>query len=273
MGFIEKLKNYTLGNGVELAKAISFILVGYMIIKLFITLLKRSVNRSKIEKTIPNFIISILNIILIIVLVISALKFIGISTESVVTIASVISLGFSLALQDVIKGIANGLLLVTTKPFVEGEYVKIGDIEGTIISISMFNTVLKTPDGLMITYPNSEAINSSIKNFSRLPVRRISIDVPVAYGSKSEFIKELVLGVVVKHPNVLNTPEPSVRLTSYGDSNLVFTLKCWSQCENYWNTLYDLNERILDALVDANISIDYNQLDVHIKDLPSKEVL
>lgn len=103
MNFLNKLKNYALGSGVELAIAIIYMLVGYMLIRIIISLLKRSVNRAKIEKTIPNFIISILNIVLIIVLVVSVLKFLGISTESVVTIASVISLGISLALQDVIK--------------------------------------------------------------------------------------------------------------------------------------------------------------------------
>ena len=93
MNFLNKLKNYALGSGVELAIAIIYMLVGYMLIRIIISLLKRSVNRAKIEKTIPNFIISILNIVLIIVLVVSVLKFLGISTESVVTIASVISLG------------------------------------------------------------------------------------------------------------------------------------------------------------------------------------
>ena len=97
MNFLNKLKNYALGSGVELAIAIIYMLVGYMLIRIIISLLKRSVNRAKIEKTIPNFIISILNIVLIIVLVVSVLKFLGISTESVVTIASVISLGISLA--------------------------------------------------------------------------------------------------------------------------------------------------------------------------------
>lgn len=91
MNFLNKLKNYALGSGVELAIAIIYMLVGYMLIRIIISLLKRSVNRAKIEKTIPNFIISILNIVLIIVLVVSVLKFLGISTESVVTIASVIS--------------------------------------------------------------------------------------------------------------------------------------------------------------------------------------
>lgn len=87
MNFLNKLKNYALGSGVELAMAIIYMLVGYMLIRIIISLLKRSVNRAKIEKTIPNFIISILNIVLIIVLVVSVLKFLGISTESVVTIA------------------------------------------------------------------------------------------------------------------------------------------------------------------------------------------
>ena len=69
MNFLNKLKNYALGSGVELAIAIIYMLVGYMLIRIIISLLKRSVNRAKIEKTIPNFIISILNIVLIIVLV------------------------------------------------------------------------------------------------------------------------------------------------------------------------------------------------------------
>ena len=78
MNFLNKLKNYALGSGVELAIAIIYMLVGYMLIRIIISLLKRSVNRAKIEKTIPNFIISILNIVLIIVLVVSVLKFLGI---------------------------------------------------------------------------------------------------------------------------------------------------------------------------------------------------
>ena len=59
MNFLNKLKNYALGSGVELAIAIIYMLVGYMLIRIIISLLKRSVNRAKIEKTIPNFIISI----------------------------------------------------------------------------------------------------------------------------------------------------------------------------------------------------------------------
>ena len=74
MNFLNKLKNYALGSGVELAIAIIYMLVGYMLIRIIISLLKRSVNRAKIEKTIPNFIISILNIVLIIVLVVSVLS-------------------------------------------------------------------------------------------------------------------------------------------------------------------------------------------------------
>ena len=272
---LEQLKNFALGNGVDLAKGIIFILLGYVGIRVLISILKRSVNRSKMEKTIPNFMISILNIGLMIMLIIGVLKMLGASTDSVVTLASVISLGVSLALQDVISGVANGFLLVTTKPFVEGEYVKIDSVEGTVVSISMFNTVLKTVDGIMITIPNSSATKTSIINYNRLPVRRIVINVPVAYGTKTEVMKKLIGGVAHSHEKVLKNPEPSVRLTEYQDSNLNYTLKCWSKGTDYWDTMYDLMEQILDVLVDNNIPIDYNQLDLHIKDLPlikTKEV-
>ncbi len=272
---LEQLKNFALGNGVDLAKGIIFILLGYVGIRVLISILKRSVNRSKMEKTIPNFMISILNIGLMIMLIIGVLKMLGASTDSVVTLASVISLGVSLALQDVISGVANGFLLVTTKPFVEGEYVKIDSVEGKVVSISMFNTVLKTADGIMITIPNSSATKSSIINYNRLPVRRIVINVPVAYGTRTEVMKKLIGEVADSHEKVLKNPEPSVRLTEYQDSNLNYTLKCWTKGDDYWDTMYDLMEQILDVLVDNNIPIDYNQLDLHIKDLPlikTKEV-
>ena len=192
--------------------------------------------------------------------------------DAVVTIASVFSLGISLALQDTIASLANGIIIVVTKPFVEGEYVSFGDSEGTVVSISIFNTMLKTADGIMVTVPNSFATSNSVKNYSRLPTRRVDINVPVGYGSSVEEVKDVVLAVVAKQNGVLNNPEPAIRLNEYGDSNLVFSLKVWVPGDIYWDTKFDLTEKILKALTDANISIDYNQYDIHIKDIAEVKV-
>lgn len=272
--FWEKVKSYFLTDGVTLAKNLALILLFYMIIKTVVKILKKSIGKSKkIEKTMPNFIISLINIILMAALVIFALQSLfHVSTDSVVTIASVLTLGISLALQDTISSLANGILIIATKPFVEGEYVTIDeiDISGTVVSITMFNTVLKTPDGLMITVPNSAVVSNSVINYSRLPVRRVDVTVPVAYGSDVELVKKTVLDLACSQKGVLSDPSPSCRLSNYGDSNLEFVLKVWVPGDIYWDTKFDLNEKLLKALKDAKIQIDYNQYDVHIRDLPAQ---
>lgn len=268
--FLEKLNNYLKTDGVTLAKSITLVLLGYMLIRLVIKTLKYSVNKSKLrEKTLANFLISLLNIVLMLVLVIYVLTLLGVSPDSVVTIASVFSLGISLALQDTISSLANGIIIIVSKPFVEGEYVWINGEEGTVASITMFHTTMITAKGQMITIPNSSAHTSNVINYSRLPTRRIDMNIPVGYGSKVEDVKKTVMAVVNSQKGVLKNPEPSVRLVEYGDSNLVFSLKLWVPCDIYWDTIFDLNEKVLDALIEAKISIDYNQYDVHIKDVPS----
>ena len=120
--FIEKLNNYFTTDGVTLAKSVTLILLGYMAIKLVIKLLKISVSKTKLsEKTLANFLISLLNIVLMAVLVIYVLTLFGVSPDSVVTIASVFSLGVSLALQGTISSLANGVIIIVAKPFVEGD--------------------------------------------------------------------------------------------------------------------------------------------------------
>lgn len=266
--FISKLNNYLLTDGVTLAKSVTIVLIGYLIIRVIITTLKKYVNRTKlVERTLPNFLISLLNIGLMAILVLYALTLAGVSPDSVVTVFSVFSLGLSLALQDTISSFANGVMIIVTKPFVEGEYVAVAGVEGTVVSISMFNTVLKTASGQMITVPNSHITTNSCTNYSRLPTRRLDMTIPVSYGSKPGDVKRVIMDVVKKQEGILDNPAPSVVLDSYGDSNLNYVLKLWVSNDIYWDTKFALNEQILTALTEANISIDYNQLDVTIKGL------
>ena len=127
--------------------------------------------------------------------------------------------------EDVLTNLANGFLVVTTKPFVEGEYISVDGVEGTVISISIFHTKLKTPNGQMIVVSNHTASVNNVTNYSRLPTRRIVINVPVSYKTGVEEVKSLIIGIAKNHPNMLKDPAPDCRLTEYGDSNLVFTKK------------------------------------------------
>lgn len=263
---INNTANFLTTTGVEVAKAITVVLMGYFVIQLIVGIIKHGIAKSPSkDKTLVNFLLGIIKFVLFSVLIIIVLTMSGVSTDNVVTFASVISLGISLALQDVISNLANGFLVVTTKPFVEGEFISVDGVDGTVISISMFHTKLKTPNGQMIVVSNHTASINNVINYSRLPTRRIVINVPVSYKTGTNEVKKIVLDVAKAHPNMLKDPAPDCRLTEYGDSNLIFTLKCWVPAGKYWDTLFDLNETILDKLREANIDIDYEQVDIRIK--------
>ncbi len=269
--FIQGLNDYISNDGVTLVKSITIVLLGYLLIKVFIKFLKYSLLKTGFkEKTLANFIISLVNFGLMLILIIYSLTLVGVSPDSVVTIASVFSLGLSLALQDTISSFANGIIIIMSKPFVEGEYVEVNGISGTVTSISMFHTTLTSSSGQMITIPNSEATSSNVINYSRYPTRRIDMEIPVSYNSKIDDVKKVVLEVVNNQKGVLKSPKPMIRLNEYGDSNLNFILKLWVTCDIYWDTKYDLNEKILIALDEAGIEIDYQKYDINISN-SSKE--
>lgn len=253
-------------TGVEVAKAVTVVLLGYLLIQLIMGIIKHAVTKSNTkDKTMVNFLLGTIRFVLFVILIILVLTMAGVSTDNVVTFASVISLGVSLALQDVLTNLASGFLVVTTKPFVEGEFISVDGVDGTVISISIFHTKLKTPNGQMIIVSNHTASVNNVINYSRLPTRRIVINVPVSYKTEVAEVKSLILDLAKSHPNMVKDPAPDCRLAEYGDSNLIFTLKCWVAASKYWDTLFDLNESILEKLREAKIDIDYDQFDIHIK--------
>lgn len=264
--FIDDTLLFLTTTGVDIAKSVTVVLFGYFIIQIIMAVIKGAVAKSSSkDKTTVNFLLGIIKAALIIILVIAALRMNGVSTDNVITFASVISLGVSLALQDVLTNLANGFLVVTTKPFIEGEFISVDGVDGTVISISMFHTRLKTPNGQMIIVSNHTASVNNVINYSRLPTRRIVINVPVSYKTETAHVKEAILNVAKEHPNTLKDPKPDCRLSEYGESNLVFTLKCWVPSTKYWDTLFDLNEMILENLHEEKIEIDYDQIDINIK--------
>ena len=140
-------------------------------------------------------------------------------------------------------------------------------ISGTIRSIRMLHTKIETTDNKVISVPNSKIISSAIINYNANPLRRLDIDVAVAYGSDIESVKSTLMDIVIEHPYSLSTPEPLVRLKTLGESALVFTVRIWCKSENYWDLYYDVNETCYNVLNEKGITIPYNQLDVHIKDV------
>lgn len=250
--------------GLKLIILIFILLIGLKLIKVLCNMLKKSIFMNKLDKTVHNILINIINIGLKILLFISLAAYIGIPMTSVITLIGSAGLALGLALQGGLANLAGGIIILIFKEISVGDYIESNGVGGTVEDINVFYTTLVSPDNKSITIPNGDLANGTIINYSRCDSRRLDISVSVAYNSDIEKVKKVLLKLCEANEMILKDRDIFVRLTSMAESSLIFTIRVWVKPENYWNLNFDLQESIKATLDKNNIEIPYPQMDVHI---------
>ncbi len=179
-----------------------------------------------------------------------------------------VALAVALALKDSLASLANGVIIIFTKPFKKGDYVAINGTEGLVQDIRLFNTKILTYDNVEVIIPNSEVLSTDMVNYSSMPLRRVSLEIPLDYSVDTGRVKEIILDCAASYPNVVNLPAPAVVLSEYGDSALKFTVRVWTQNENYFSVQGGLREALFNVLRENGLEIPFNRLEVSL--LPDK---
>ena len=271
---LEALKDF--GNkfvnetGLTLIRTLAFLVLGLVVIKIVQTITRNvTLKSSKLDNSAASFIISIVTVVLYVALVIVVVSSLGFSTAGIIAGFSAVALAIALALKDSLGSLANGVIIIFTKPFKKGDYVQIGDYDGLVQDIRLFNTKIRPYDNVEGIIPNSDILSSEMVNYSTMPLRRVVIDVPVPYDADIAAVKATVLNSLTSYRYSVSQPSPSVVLKAYKDSALLFSARVWTQNEHYWDTLNDLYEIIFLDLHANGIDIPFNRLDVAL--LPSTE--
>lgn len=256
--------------GLTLIRTLAFLVLGLVVIKIVQTITRNvTLKSSKLDNSAASFIISIVTVVLYVALVIVVVSSLGFSTAGIIAGFSAVALAIALALKDSLGSLANGVIIIFTKPFKKGDYVQIGDYDGLVQDIRLFNTKILTYDNVEVIIPNSDILSSEMVNYSTMPLRRVVIDVPVPYDADIAAVKATVLNSLTSYRYSVSQPSPSVVLKAYKDSALLFSARVWTQNEHYWDTLNDLYEIIFLDLHANGIDIPFNRLDVAL--LPSTE--
>ena len=277
VGFFQKLWNTIVTwfiddkGWVKLLACVAVIVVGLILIKIVLAVCRKIFSRGKLKGIAGNFIVTIIKIILIFIYLIAILRVLGIDTSSFVALFTVGTLAISLAVQSVISNFASGILLVTNHPFQEGDFVEIAGISGTVEKITLFSTMVKTPDNKVVSVPNSSVSAGNITNFSAEEKRRVDLTFGVGYGSDVDKVKLTIESVLDAHELVLHDDGYTVRLLEHGASSLNFVCRCWVKNADYWTVYFDLNELMVKRFAEEGIEIPYNKLDVNIIPADSSE--
>ena len=264
---MQKIENWLADMGIGVADkllgAVLVLVIGLLIIRLVMSLVKKTLAKSKLEKAAHTLILSLARVAMYILLALSAASALGIDVTGVVALASVLTLALSLALQNMVSNVIGGFTILSTHPFRSGDYVEIAGQAGTVEEINMTYTRLATPDNKRISIPNSAVVAAQIVNYSEAATRRVDVNVSASYESSVEQTLE-ALRTAAKVDKVLEDPAPFAAVVSYGESAINYTLRVWVNSADYWDVFFALNENVHKVFAERNVQMTYPHLNVHL---------
>ena len=264
---MQKIENWLADMGIGVADkllgAVLVLVIGLLIIRLVMSLVKKTLVKSKLEKAAHTLILSLARVAMYILLALSAASALGIDVTGVVALASVLTLALSLALQNMVSNVIGGFTILSTHPFRSGDYVEIAGQSGTVEEINMTYTRLATVDNKHISIPNSAVVAAQIINYSAAPTRRVDVNVSASYESSVEQTLE-ALRTAAKVDKALADPAPFAAVVSYGESAINYTLRVWVNSADYWDVFFALNENVHKVFAEQNVQMTYPHLNVHL---------
>lgn len=260
-----------LTHGLRVVYALIALIVGWFLANFINRLIKKALTTSIHDVALANFLSSLVNVALKILLFIIVASILGINTTSFAAILGAAGLAIGLALQGSLSNFAGGVLIILLKPYRIGEFIEAKGMSGTVKSIQIFYTLLNTVDNKLIIVPNGELSNSPITNYSREPIRRVDITIGISYGDDIKTAKEIMSNSATAHPLVLKEGEekapsnPIIVVTSLGDSAVNIAVRSWAKTEDYWSVHNDLIEELKYKMDEADIEIPFPQRTVWMK--------
>lgn len=249
------------------------IVTGLLVFLISLTLVKMMknrlsnnlLNRINMDEGIKHSLISGFSFTGFIISAILAIVAMGVDLSNLAVIAGALSVGIGFGLQDVIKNLVSGIILLFERPFKVGDWVLIGGEEGKIKQINIRSTEVETFNKASVIIPNATLISSSLTNLTHgNNWQRQTIAVGVSYDSDAEQVTKLLLECARSCKKVMKVPAPYVLFKNFGESSLDFELRIYvSDIWSGWSAGSDVRYEILRRFREAGINIAYPQIVVH----------
>ncbi len=231
----------------------------------------KAMRKTHISETVISFIHSFSNIALKVLTVVIVLGTLGFNVSSIVATIGVAAAAVALALQDSLKNIAGGIMVIINEPFHVGDFVEISELQGTVTKIDISSTHMLTVDNKEIIIPNSNVTSANITNFSSQENRRVDLTFCVSYDSQINEVRAVLNNVIDKCDKVLDNPERLIAVGEHEDSSVQIIVRIWCKREDYWDVYFYMQENVKLAFDENGIVIPFTQVDVHSGCVPTNK--
>ena len=236
--------------------ALVLLVAGVAAVRVLMMLIKRALARLPIDRALSAFLTSCAQIALYVVLATIIADQLGLPVTSLVALLSLFALAISLSIQNVLANVVGGVVILTAKPFVAGDYIETDKGQGEVESVDLMYTHLATPDGKLVLIPNRELAAERITNFSRHPLRRMDVTVRVGYEHENARVTAALLRAAQAMPDVVREGKPPfATVTEYGETGVQFLLRVWTTTGSYWDVYYQLLDRVRTELEKDGVAL------------------
>ena len=249
---------------VSLVIACAILLVGWLVIKLVDSVVRKTLMRGKAKQTLfVNFVCSVVSKACWAVLLIMVAGRLGVNVAPLIAGLGVTGFILGFAFQETLGNFASGMMIAINEPFKVGDFVDAAGHSGTILEVNMMATVMKTPDNKRIVIPNKSVWGGPIVNYNTLGLRRVDLQVGIDYGEDVTKAVGIIRDTVAAVPGVLQDPEPVVAVASLNDSAVQINVRPWAKSGDYWSVAAATLVAVKTELEKAGVKIPFPQIEVH----------
>ena len=266
---LQNLGQQALQFGLKVLAALAIYIIGGWIIKKIVKLVSKGLEKKGSDAALASFVKSLVSITLWVLLIIITIGALGINTTSLAALLAAGGMAIGMALSGTVQNFAGGIMLLVFKPIKAGDFIEAQGFLGTVSEINITSTKLVTLDNRVVYIPNGALSSGNINNFSVNELRRVDINVCIAYGNDIEKAKEVALGIIKSNPKALdaNTPgaaDPFVALLNFKESTIELVTRTWVKAADYWDVYFWINENLYAKLPENGIAFSYPQINVNI---------
>ncbi len=193
----------------------------------------------------------------IILLLITILHELGFNLTTLLGAAGIVGVAIGFASQTSFSNIISGLFLISEKPFEINDIIQVGNTFGVVMSIDLLSVKLKTFDNRFVRIPNETLIKTEMINITRFPIRRMDIELGVAYKENIRRVIDILKDIANKNPYCLDEPEPLIFFDNFGDSALNIQFRLWFVKENFFDLRTTIFVEVKERFDEEGIEIPF----------------
>ena len=197
------------------------------------------------------------------IIFLTLLNYLGVSIAAILGAAGIAGIAIGFAAQTSISNIISGLFLISEKTFEVGNLIQSGSTTGTVMSIDLLSIKIRTLDNKLVRIPNESIIKNELVNITRFPIRRVDINISVAYKEKVEKVRDVLLDIAKKNPYSLDNPEPLFLFKEFGESGLEILFGIWISKTDYLELKNSIMIEIKNRFEEENIEIPFPHVSIY----------